>query len=228
MRAGVQKYTPSIFTPRLDQSCKLFLPLWHPNCKALNTATFKSLDRTATLMTVEGATWGTSGYTFDSTDDDIYGPTTALNSLPTATVLMRVKFLDLTVFNGDIGGKNIYQNGGFILRGSQNGVARFTCYLNDGSVKGGSGGTTVENVWTTVAVDWATPNVRTWLNGAYDATIVNNLGAFPNTTNRFYVGMNVGDDYHGAAVISDVLVFDRVLTASEHMRLHQVLNRRSD
>jgi len=166
--------------------------------------------------TISGATWNPSGYfDFDGNDDEV---TFSSNNMPSTGFSTSAWFnMDAFPASGSAYGVVSWGDEATGKRrsilvwngGSGNPKAYFSGYAAN------IGGTTDLSIgnWYHVVVTEENGTAKVYLNGSEEASGSVTLNAYTGTTGRIGNTGSAGEDFYGS--ISDVKIFDKVLTAAE-------------
>ncbi len=186
---GVSRYVPRQY------GLVYFAPLWHPG---LAGATFLTRDRYGRLCTVTGATWGSTGRTFDGTADVI--DFTAL----TYTAWSAIAWVYPT---------RITAEPGIVVLGTQGMVLSLgkVGLVQDGTGVQQSVNALTLSTWVYAAITRTGTTYNVYINGVLSTAAWNNAG-WGN------MGNHIGVSYAGAylkGTVGEVLVYNRALSATE-------------
>jgi len=215
-------------SPIIKDGLVLYLPLYSGFCQ---NSPIKSREGLAHLCTVTGATWGPTGRIFDGDDDWLTIPATSTQLDFTSsdfTIIMRLKLDLVGPARKDLFSAGMYTSFGyefvieadgmFRLRTNQSGAAQHT---------NSAAGAVTTDTWYTLGVSRATGATAThvYRNGVdATATTQSMLNPVSATIVRKVGGYYDSAVYEIDGIVSDVLAYNRSLSAGEHMDIHNCLS----
>lgn len=192
-----------------------YAPLWHPE---LNVSPFKAWDLVTPgthSCTVTGATWGSTGRTFNGTSDYIScGKSDSLAQLSSPFSI------EVWIYSDAYGSSYMNIGGKFpfidLRMDSTNKAVDFR--LNDAHST--IGGTVLTNGnWYHVGVVYdstlGSDNQLIYLNGVLDGNTDYTTAIGNNTAVNYYIGVRADSQYHWGGKIGDVRIYNRALSAGE-------------
>ena len=198
----------------IPTGCVLYLPLWHPNLRTV----FKSIDPFGHTCTVTGATKIADGFLWDATGEKITIPDHPSLDVTDALTIMA------WVYHGDDASEFILAKR---VSGSDDNYSLstdtapdkqiFSIFVSDAqkSVTGDTGLTT--NKWTLVGGTYNKTDLRTYQNGLLDCTPLAETGTIDITTDDLTIGWGFLDSLTWIGRIGEVWVYNRGLSAEEHL-----------
>ena len=192
-----------------------------------------SLDRTKHSLTITGATWGYQGRNFDGNDDRIVLASNITKGLTALSVIVWVNPTDKSASHTLLGDFTSFTD--FSLIFDVKDIAATGTYQNCVWLNGetasydvllGNSTTHPYGQWAMMGFTWAPNTVSHYFNGESDGT-----DTYTDTQLETTVTYNttIGSYYPGAGgqnvlgMIGEVIIYNRVLSAGEMMRLYQSL-----
>lgn len=207
----------------IPKGCVLYLPLW-----ALKGSAFKSVDAYKHTATVTTATWQPNGRNFvAATPDYIELAAESVMNFTSGdfSIVVRIKIDDLTN-NPVVCCRGLFNTDGYYLQAFSNG--RVHCLTNQGAAQQSSGSSLLSvaiNNSYTLGASRVGASIKIFINGVDDTNIV---GAHTNpatSARTMKIGTydnKVTSPFDG--IIQNVLVYNRSLSAGEHLDIHNRLS----
>ncbi len=208
---GLARDTPVVLP--VTDNLTLNVPLWQSECSA---PIFPSIDDNALTATVNGATWSSTGYVFDGTNDEILVGDDAALDVGELTALV-------WVYPTAAGNRGILAK----RNGTGAGSTNYNFFLNagmgisvyNGIAEGPAASSTAMplNAWSLCGVIWDGSAVTFIYNGAADGTTTLAIG---NTNNHdLAIGSNGGVEFFKGR-IGDAVKYDKAWTVATALQFY--------
>ena len=202
----------------------LYLPLW-----ALKGSSFKSVDANKMIATVIGATWTPNGRDFNAATLDyieIPASYTQLNfTSEDFSIIARVRFDTISSYVS-IFMRGLWDKDGYWFVIDTNGALQIITFQTPGDqLSDSDNGDIVTNTWYTVGCSRSGASGQVFINGV-DSTTTSGTHVNPLTSARS-AKIGIYDSkvaYPFDGKIESLMVYNRALSAGEHLHTHNVLS----
>jgi len=210
------------FNPANTSGCVLYLPLWKTS---LQGSSIRSPDKYGHLCTVIGTVYGSQGRTYDG-DDEITGSDAAFPAgASDRTVLMWVKPDGLKDYQAffHYGTNTAHDAFSFTSHFGANTDRLYVGIYLKNAIAASDAGAIVAGEWALIGLSLESgTDVVYYKNGiAIGSTVIADSTVATTILSSFTIGdsWNVGDTFDG--IIGEVMLYSRILTQGDVMRVYQ-------